>query len=584
MTRMRRGSRAHVAFTAAVIVLFIVLSIFFTRPLATKASDSTVRHISDPQFQAWELAWQVHELGINPTNLFNANIFFPNRYTLAYSDHQFANALLAAPILLATGNPMQSANYLLIFQFFLCSLGAYLLVVHLTRNRAAGVIAGIAYSYAPYKLMHIVHLDLVSAAFIPLTLLFLHRYSEERRWYDAALAGLFFVLQTLTTWYYGIILAVSVALFLVIRLIVKRSTFTLKWMLTLAIVFVVALLLVLPFALPYLKLQKINPGFKRGPAEVDTFTADVQDFLVAPKDNWFWGRITSGFRANTLRRGEPAAPDERSIFPGLIVLLLGITGTVFLFVKGKGEERFDRWFYPVLVVFMGIMCLGNTLYFFGHRTGIPMPYRIFYYLVPGFKALRVPPRFDIMIALGLAVLAGFGVKWIMQAISGKGAALTLIVVVAIFALLMVDLASGSLPMEKIPQKSQFPPVYTWLEAQSGKAPTVELPILLLQNSRKWIKQDSQRTYYSVLHWKYILNGYSGFLPQSIYEGAAAWDNFPSQKGVDFFKKEGIRFVIVHGSEIDAATMLKIEQWDARHTDFNLIRRFGSDRVYALPPG
>lgn len=567
--------------TAAVMALFILLSIVFTRPLAFKASDSAVRHISDPQFQAWELAWEVHELGENPFNLFNANIFFPNRYTLAYSDHQFTNALLIAPLLGLTGNPMQSANYLLIFQFFLCSLGAYLLVVHLTGSRAAGVIAGIAYSYAPFKYAHIAHLNLLSVAYIPLTFLFLHRYCEQKRWYDAALAGLFLLLQALISWYYGIMLTVSVGLFLLIRLILYRRDFTLRWTLTLAVVFALVLMLVVPFALPYLRLQKMNEDFVRGAGEVDTFTADVQDFLVAPRESLLWGGITSGMRANTLDRGEPAGPNERSLFPGLLPLVLGLLGTAYLFARGSGEERFSRWFYPILAVFAGVMCLGNRLFFFGRKTGIPMPYRLFYYLVPGFKAMRVPARFNIMVTMALAVLAGFGVKWISQALAGRSSRLSMLVVGLLLVLILVDLMPTSLPTEKIPQKSRFPQVYSWLKDQAGEAPTVELPILLLQNSRKWIKQDSQRTYFSVLHWKKILNGYSGFLPDSIYEGAAAWNAFPSQDSIDFFREEGIRYVIVHGGEIDPGTVRRIADWDARHDDIDLVEQFGEDRVYVL---
>ncbi len=116
----------------------------------------------------------------------------------------------------------------MIFHFFLCSLGAYFLTVHLTKSRLAGVIAGIAFAYAPYRIAHLSHLQLCSAGYIPLTFLFLHRYSEEGKIRDAVLFALFFTLQALTTWQYGLMLSVGIVIFLIVRLITKRKTFTLR--------------------------------------------------------------------------------------------------------------------------------------------------------------------------------------------------------------------------------------------------------------------------------------------------------------------------------------------------------------------
>ena len=42
-----------------------------------------------------------------------------------------------------------------------------------------------------------------------------------------------------------------------------------------------------------------------------------------------------------------------------------------------------------------------------------MPYHLFYYAFPGFKVMRVPARFTILISLSLAVLSGFAVKGLL---------------------------------------------------------------------------------------------------------------------------------------------------------------------------
>jgi len=582
MKRITPDVKKHIVLTIAVLLLFLLLAVVFTRPVAFRAPGAAVEHVSDPPFQAWSLAWDIHALSQNPFNLFNANIFYPNPYTLAYSDHQITNAILAMPIMAITHNPMQAANYMLIFNFFLCALGAYLLTVHLTGNRMAGVVAGIAFALAPYKLSHIVHLNLCTAGWIPLTFLFLHRYCEEGRPRDAALAALFFLLQVLSTWHYGLILAVAMLLFLIVRLITDRKTFTLKWILALAVAMACAALLVVPFVLPYLRLQKEDPRFTRSLKEVETFSADVKDFLMAPQENLLWGKLSTGMRKEVTENGDPAEVTEKSIFPGLMPLLLGLGGLIYLFRKGRGEERFSLWFYLAMLVVSAILCLGYPLYIFGHRLRVPTLYQVLYYVFPGFKAMRVPPRFSILIALSLAVLSGFAVKallaWLASKRGVKVAALASILVVA---LLLVDLMSINMPMEKIPKRDEFPRVYSWLEGRKGDSPTVELPIPLLQNSTLWLELDPIRTYYSTMHWKKIMNGYSGFLPTSIYDASAASGSFPSRKSMDFFKKNKIKYIVVHRAELDPVTLGRIAQWDRTHEDFGLVRSFDSDDVYQL---
>ncbi len=573
-----------------VLLAFAVLAVVFTRPLLAQGSDHTYKDPHDPTFQAWTLAWDIRELTHDPMNLFNANIFAPNSDTLAYSDHQVATAVMAMPLMAITGNPVQTANYMLIFNFFLCEVGAYLLVLHLTRSKAAGMFAGIAFAFAPPRLAHILHLQLSAAAFIPLCLLFLHRYSEEGRPRDAALAGLFLVLETLATWYYGMILAFAILIFLVVRLLMNRKAFTLKWTATFVLVLGIAVLLVVPFGLPYLHVRGQDARFHRSIKEVDLFSADLRDFTTAPEGNLLWGGLTSGARKETDKRG---GPTERTLFPGLVPLLLGTAGAVYLFARGKGAARFDVRYYVALAAGSFLMCLGSSLYFFGHRFNVPMPYDLFYYAFPGFKVMRVPPRFIILIVLSLAVLSGFAVKGLLSWLSRRragGAALSALVFVALLALLLADYMPAAVPLTRVPLKGQFPAVYTWLQAQPGDAPTAELPLADyhprtfqagLQYEPTWAAREAPRTYYSTLHWKKIFNGYSGFIPTTYYEGVKATSDFPSRDSIDFLRKMGMKYLIVHGKELEPGRLQSVLDWDASHDDFNLEGRFGTDYVFSI---
>jgi hypothetical protein len=572
----------------AIILVFLALSMIITRPLITKAADSAYEEPYDPTFQAWTLAWDARALTSNPFGLFHANIFYPNPNTLAYSDHQIVTAIIAMPVLAITGNPMQTANYMLIFNLFLCAVGAYLLVVYLTDSRMAGMVAGVAFAFATPRLAHMGHLQLSAAAFIPLTLLFLHRYSEEGHTGDAVLFGFFAVLQTLSTWYYGMILGVSIIVFLIVRLIMRPRAFTLKWTATLLVVLAVAFALVVPFVIPYIRVHEAEPRFERKADEVDLFSADVRDFGAASEYSLVWGDLTRDVRKETNKRG---GETERSLFPGLVPLLLGIAGAAYLFVKGRGAARFDVRYYVSLAVISFLMCLGTSLYFFGSKVDLPMPYELFYYGFPGFRAMRVPGRFIILISLSLAVLSGFAVKGMLSWLRRRSkVVLPALVSIVILGLLIVDVMSVNLPMTRVPTKDEFPQVYEWLAEREKDATAVELPladynprtfVAGLQYEPTWAAREAWRTYYSILHWKKIFNGYSGYIPDNYYEGVKATRDFPSKEAVNFLKKQGVEYVIVHGKLLEPERLQSVYDWDIAHDDFNPVAQFKLDCVYRL---
>ena len=103
----------------------------------------------------------------------------------------------------------------------------------------------------------------------------------------------------------------------------------------------------------------------------------------------------------------------------------------------------------------------------------------------------------------------------------------------------------------------------------------------LQWEATWLMFEPLRTYYSTLHWKKIFNGFTSFIPSTYYDGVYACRDFPSQEAMDFFKKMRIRYVVVHGNQVDQATLEEVRDWDRRHSDFNLVTSFGTDYVYEL---
>src|SRR5688572_7257537 len=78
-----------------------------------------VRDFGDPLLNAWALAWTPHALVTQPAALFDANIFHPERGTLALSETLIFPALLTAPLRLAGANAILLHNVTLLSGYVL---------------------------------------------------------------------------------------------------------------------------------------------------------------------------------------------------------------------------------------------------------------------------------------------------------------------------------------------------------------------------------------------------------------------------------------------------------------------------------
>ena len=115
-------------------LLLGLLTVFVTWPQARQLSNG-VSDFGDPLMNAWTLAWVAHTLPAHPADLFDANIFHPERHTLAYSETLIVPALLVAPIRWLGGGPILAHNILLLSAYVLSGLAMFVLVRSLTNHR-----------------------------------------------------------------------------------------------------------------------------------------------------------------------------------------------------------------------------------------------------------------------------------------------------------------------------------------------------------------------------------------------------------------------------------------------------------------
>jgi len=632
---MTNGKRRFLVF-----FLFAAMTLVLTYPLVLNLGTS-LRDPGDPLLNTWILAWHIHKI----TNLdfhgyFNANIFFPQKRTLAYSEHLFPQSLAALPIWAISKNPVLAHNFVFLLAFLTSALGMYALARYLVKNDFAAVVASTIFAFSPFMFAHLSQLQVATAGGIPLALLFLHKFFESNRRRDILLFTLFYVVQFLANGYYGMYLSFFSGCLILIWTISKKKYKDGRYWANLGLFFTIALVSVGPFLYQYV-LVRNEMGFAREPG----LSASLRSFLATASINRLYGRLTAPF----LR-------PEGELFPGLAAIALAILGFVTIIRAKKTAVESQKIGNPIpasvrlvlglinfLSVAVGILCLlitatgglevrlGRGLRFQAHgltnpililsglilirlflkRTfqrqrrdlaladpGVPWlyggifllaflfsfgsqgPYMLLYKYVPGFNGLRVPSRFHIFVMLSLSVFAAYGIKRLFP--NGVGQRKTIMKILVVLVIL-VEYASMPLPLTTVPVKREIPEVYQWLAAKKENVVMVELP---LPSAEKGVGlTECFRVYYSAYHWKNMVNGYSGYFPQIYDELCRRWKELPVAQNIADLQTLGVNLIIFHTADLNRREIKQVlAELENLEIDIRTEAIFGTDYVLAVPPG
>ena len=103
--RAATGRLRGPAALAAIFAAYGALAVAAAWPLAARSSDHLFG-VGTPPLNVWAMDFVVHQIARAPLRLFDGNAFYPYAGTLAFSEHLFVPALLSAPFIWATGNPV----------------------------------------------------------------------------------------------------------------------------------------------------------------------------------------------------------------------------------------------------------------------------------------------------------------------------------------------------------------------------------------------------------------------------------------------------------------------------------------------
>ena len=459
-----------------------------------------VPDLGDPLFSMWRIGWVAHQIVTDPRHLFDANIFYPEPGTLTYSDAMLLPALTAAP-LLWMGVPVAVVYQLLFLSgFVLSGTATYMLARGLGLSAGASWIAALFFALCAYRIEHYSHLELQMAQWMPLTLLAAHRLLATGRRRYAVLLALAIGAQWYSSMYYGVFLTVCSGVFIAVLSLAWRAGWT-----RLAIG-TVALVVGVGFALPLARAYKSTERARgmRDAELVNWYSARGVDYFAPHNRSAYRGRLVKG-------------ESERELFPHFVPLTIAAVGVC----PPLNGTR-------LALLAFGLTAFDGSLGFNGHW------YRTAYENLGPLRSMRVPARFAMLVNLALAVFAGIGAGRLV-------ARLTSVVArrVALAALTLLFMAEARPDLRLRPMWTGPPSLYASLGPASG-AVLFEYP-----PGPDALANNFTYQYFANWHWTPMVNGYSGYIPQSYVDLVANTKDFPLGRTVQYLQERGVTHVTLN---------------------------------------
>lgn len=447
-------------------------------------------------------------------NFFKVPFFHPQKNTTAYSDLFFSSGLINIPVKKILSNPhlqlshieqiIASHNLHLVGGLFLCFLGQYLLGLHLFKKRIPALISASIFAFSWFHFRYIVHLQALLIAGIPFFFLFTLKYLKTKSNYYLLLAGLAFLYQALNS-----PLTAYFLLFIFVVLLIDKDVRKTIWekKTQLLPILIGVLIIILFFYFPYLQVsQQFN------------YTRSIKD------------TAHSSLAINQLLSPE--------IFFYLMII----------FISGKDKLVRNQKYQKVimLITLLGFfLMLGPVVKVGDHSLKIfniplPLPYAIFYYLIPGFKAFRASSRWSTIFIFGLSLLIGFKLTNTNNGFLKKQTSQIFI----LLGLLVILWGSQVSNMEIYEIDKKIPVIYQTIKNRPEHN-LAEFPTYVWSQTADYYKE-SYRLLYQSYHQKKLYNGYSGFIPQELEDRWHTISNtLDKEETIKHLKESEVQLVLLN---------------------------------------
>jgi len=556
-------------------LLYIIVSIWSTWPLAASSGTNLPTGASHsatvPLFNLWTIWWNSDRVLDLLFNYWDAPIFFPGHTTFAFSEPQPAT-ILVAPIIWVTGSRVLAHNVYLFLSLILNGVFARWLLRSAGLSAMLSIVGGAAVIALP-----IVHWQIEVVQLVPLwgilwTWKAALECGRQPNWRHGAEAGTAVGVAFFLCVHHGLFLMILLApsVWILVRRWRPRET-----LYTLLPAIAVSMVLVLPLGL---KLHEVSTEyeFKRSAETSARLSASPGDYTAS------WGE-------HLLDPGIVLAREQWRLGPGAIRIGLALLGVVY----GFRRRKWRRW--TMFLVLNALLALalsqGPELAIAGWR-----PWEILARHVPGISQVRNVFRFAYFVQLSAVLLAVQGLhglivcrrcfvrhwaenraptadsstdrtvqqqttvsrfraarqKWTAARVWSLNAAVMTLSFLTIFESYPGRLVLAGVPDEKRNE--------SWIELIRQRTPDGHgiLCLPLAQGNRvSDFDLTTRWMYYGTFHAIPMVNGYSGFFPDTYFELRDEIGNvFPDAAMINHLRKSRVTFVVVLRSMFPDAASTK----------------------------
>ncbi len=544
-----------------VLSLYTLAALLLTWPLVRHFTTHVPGDGIDDPSLAWNLWWiKVRLVDQLNLDIFHVDwMFHPIQINLGFYTLTPLNGLLSVPLQTAF-NLVTASNILLLSSFVLGGFGVYLLTLQelnhsqltirhcndqatpsqpgrscdcslpsLGRVRAglvvirtlhlAALFAGFLYAFASAKLFYVAlgQFNIASSQWIPFGALYTLRLARSTNWRDcrrnAMLAAIFLIFQAWAELTYASFLLIFILFAFLWSLWenhASRITHHASRFLAFTLFALIFVLGIAPF-LWAMAPDLLSEGdfFASGGGFADQYSADLAGYLLPTQHHPLLGHWVQDL----------AFPHDKGqqIFIGYTALLLSVVGAVSLWRRTAARYWGSFWIAATLLFWW--LTLGAQARWLGTALPIPGPFALISQL-PFFSGNRYPSRYSVMLLLGVAVLAGAGLAWLLRqgtqdtrretrdtrlGDTPRRSRISYLVSCFLLLLFLCEHLSIPLPLSDF----RVPAIYQRLAAQPGDFTVLELPTGWRNGARVMGKSDiliMMEQWYQTQHGKRRLGG------------------------------------------------------------------------------
>ena len=531
-----------------VVAAYAAVAVWATWPLArsiTRALPLGTEPVATvPLFNLWTIWWNADRAAHLFRDYWDAPIFFPTERTFAFSEPQ-PTSLVVAPAVWA-GETALGYNLYLLIALALNGWSAFRLLRRLELRLAPAFAGGLMVEMLP-----IVHWQLGVLQLIPLfgvvwTIHALYNFGREPTVRHSLLLGAAFAVTYLLCNYHGLFLTVLLVLagwWLLGRQIIN-------WRAWLRLIPGAALCLAVIGPIIWLQMRLSREhDWRRSPELLQSLSVHWENYLVPP-----WKPLVP-------MPGAPGEPGAWRVGPGTIKTALAICGVVWgLAVRGR---RLFTLFCLTSAAIAAALSLGLNLEVRGWH-----PYQLLIDYYPGFAQARNVFRFAFFAQLSVALLAGIGLemlaagvargfaglrgrflaaeppaawrRWVAWAMRTAGLLLTAAAgLVAAF-----EVAPARQRLFPLPSLERNEAWTSWLRDETPSGSVVACVPFPYGNDAQAYFHQTIWMYWGMLHERTMVNGYSGFFPETFFDLKDAMESFPQPEALQRLNEYEVRYVVV----------------------------------------